>query len=745
MRKILSIVGLFGLLLSVSFAVVGCKEDSADHGLLPAEDRFVSDLAVPLEMDIYTGMELPLKGEGFEQNDAVVLQGDVEYRPEVVSLTSDRITLRMPEMESGLYSFVLTREGESQVLGRSDISVVQVINASVPDPLNTYWDADFTVEGENFKAGDRLSIVQNGTEMETVVKEITFTSLTAVMPSEAESGEALLRLYRGSVSQDLCTTTLKLGFNAEIPDKSGANIKGCVFCERKGVAGVHVSDGEVITTTDENGFYWLESTKKNGLVFVIQPAGYEVPVDKAIPQFWSKCTEAPATVEQHDFELKKVDNDAFTLLVATDMHLANRNNPLDKEQFRNGFMAEIKAGYVGSPQNVYMLNLGDFAWDLYWYSNKWDLTNCKDEIKELDFHFWSVMGNHDNDPYCANDFAAEQAYRDNLGPVYYSFNIGKVHVIMLDDTVYTNAGGAQGTVGNREYERRVTDEQIAWLKEDLKYVDKSTPIIVGMHCPVWNYRWSGTATTVGIAFRNSTDVSKLVDCFAGYSEVNIVTGHTHVNRNVIEPSTGGSDFSKARIREHNIAAVCGTWWWSYRYSQLNICCDGTPAGYKIFSVNGNDIKWQYKGMGVGLDRQFASYDMNNVLKYWNEDPDPQKFFTISGAQARKNDYADVQANDIFINVWDYEPGWTIKVTENGQELAVRQVWKYDPLHAKAYDIPRGVSEGTGTHNFQTEYTPHMFAVTASSENSTVNITVTDNFGRSFNETMTRPKAFTLAY
>ncbi|MFR6634663.1 MAG: metallophosphoesterase N-terminal domain-containing protein [Alistipes onderdonkii] len=163
-----------------------------------------------------------------------------------------------------------------------------------------------------------------------------------------------------------------------------------------------------MTKTDANGFYWLNSEKRNELAFVILPAGYDVPTVKAMPQFWQPCTLDANTVEQLDFQLLRADNDSHTMLVATDMHLANRNTPKDYVQFADGFVKELTSAYnSAAPGKVYCLNLGDFSWDGYWYDNKWALPECKQTVEDFNFQMWSVMGNHDNDPYVASDFGAE--------------------------------------------------------------------------------------------------------------------------------------------------------------------------------------------------------------------------------------------------------------------------------------------------------------------------------------------------
>ena len=66
--------------------------------------------------------------------------------------------------------------------------------------------------------------------------------------------------------------------------------------------------------------------------------------------------------------------------------------------------------------------------------------------------------------------------------------------------------------------------------------------------------------------------------------------------------------------------------------------------------------------------------------------------------------------------------------------------QFFPLHTISYDAPRCVANG-GEMTFPSGYTPHMFAVTASSATSTLEIRVTDRFGNTYTETMKRPKTF----
>lgn len=728
MNKIFPLLtGLFLLFAPVGMS--GC--DDSDKEVVN-DGRMISNVVIPTSMTVFRGMDITVDGQGFRTGDAVSLRDGNDLPAATEVLSESAISFAIPEgvTDQGIYKVVLTRGSEYQVLGASKLTVQLAMDVELPGAINTSWGKSVTIKGRGFQSTDKLTLIQGGGNSEIAVSAADETSLTFTVPDTAADGPCEFILHRGDEEQSLGSAQLYLTYSGDIPDKDGATVKGIVLCQGKGVPGVLVSDGDLITETDANGHYWLESKKRNSLVFIILPAGYDVLTREAIPQFWHPCTLDASTLEQLDFQLLKSENDAHTMLVSTDMHLANRNTPTDYVQFANGFISELTSTYNNAPGKVYMLNLGDFSWDGYWYTNKWALPECKTTIKDLGFQMWSVMGNHDNDPYIASDFGAEAPYRQNLGPVYYAMNIGKIHYIMLDNTEYINTGGSQGTVGSRNYNRRFSAEQLAWLREELKHVDKSTPIVVGCHCPLYSYN-SGLG--VSIALQSSADVDNILGCFDGFSSVTFLTGHTHINRNIQSPKY-------ANVHEHNIAAVCGTWWWTQQYGKNNLCKDGSPAGYKIFTVSGTDMKWQYKSVGLPLERQFTTYDMNVVNNHMNTDADAVAAFT-SGKIPSRSYFTATGENVVFINVWDYEPGWKIEVKENGKELDCKQIWKYDPMHAISYDIPRAKTT-TPTADFLTGGCPHMFTVTASSATSSLDITVTDRFNNSYTETMTRPKAFT---
>ena len=158
----------------------------------------------------------------------------------------------------------------------------------------------------------------------------------------------------------------------------------------------------------------------------------------------------------------------------------------------------------------------------------------------------------------------------------------------------------------------------------------------------------------------------------------------------------------------------------------------------VFDNDKTDITWRYKAMKYDFSKQFRSYDFNTVKEYFDNNEMVPAFFNRYPHRER---YNDLNENMVLINIWNWDPNWNIKVTENGTELPVTQHHIEDPLHTVSYDIPRTYKNGEITRSFRTIKTHHIFSVQASGPDSTLEITVTDPFGNISKETMTRPKAF----
>lgn len=611
--------------------------------------------------------------------------------------------------------------------------------------------------GNGFQDGDKVQLTSSdGTK--TLDISIENGKVSFVLPDDFKEGYYKFTLVRGNATKTIGYALVEFGSSIEIPDKEGMNIKGMVVAEDEtGIPGVCVSDGIEVVKTDENGFYYIESKKKTGFVFVVVPGGYEVETDMCLPQFYKRLSSKnTGIIERADFTLKPVDNTNYTLIAATDLHLANRTSNNEKGQFEGGFMADVKQiiqDRKGNSKNTYCVTMGDLTWDIYWYDNKYALPEYQQQLGNLGCPIFNVMGNHDydmlgktlvpgnngyseTDPYMnESDWVSATSWRNNMGPTYYSFNIGGVHFLSLDDMICKN----QGTSGSRSTATTVDADQMAWIAKDLSFVDKSTPVFVMMHIP-----HKSEPSILNVAANRMTNANEFKALFSGYKEVHILDGHTHYGFNVVDNSGGNLWY------EHTTPAVCGTWWWTGRpgYSTNNIAPDGAPGGFGVYEIEGKNVTWKYKGAGKDIDYQFRTYDLNTTVlsteTYLSKASTSLKN-TWKNSTTYAYHYQSAKENKILINIWNWDPDWSISVKEgtggSATDLSPTRVQRTDPLQLISYPALR-MNEGT-TPTFDSRNSTHFFEVQANTAQDPITITVTDRFGNVYTETMTRPKYMSL--
>lgn len=599
-----------------------------------------------------------------------------------------------------------------------------ISGVEIPSSISVEYGQDYTfsVKGKGPAKGDKITFAEVGKPSNTVtvdVKSATNDSFTITIPEELDELEYSMKVTRGDVSFNL-TSSVKVTIIIKLPKNpsSSSSVYGLVLGGKKGLEGVSVSDGYEVVVTDKDGFYEFSSEKQNGYVFVSLPSGYTVEADGVVPLIWKKTAKAASEAERIDFTLvPDGDQTNHTMLVFGDMHLANRTN--DRTQFAS-FTREINDYLTAHKgEKVYALTLGDMTWDLYWYSNNYTFKEYLADISAIKgLKVFHTIGNHDHDMNAIGDWDTVVKYKDMLGPNYYSFNIGDVHYIVLDDIQCTNATPSKTDGSVRQYVETVVPDDLNWLMKDLKTVSKDTPIVVSMHAPVFTQTGS----------YNLKNSEALIGYFKGYSNVRFVTGHSHKIWNI----------DSGNIHENNSGAVCAAWWWAGNYhSKLNIAQDGAPGGYRVMDVRSKTINSYFKGTGRGDDYQFRTYDRNSI----NIDSESSSKFNDALTKYGAYNTAS-KANQVLINVWDYNSDWTISVTEDGKPLSVVNSTLYDPLYMIAYCRDR-FANGAESLTFPPFKTNHFFYVIASSPNSTLEITVTDDEGRTYKETMKRPKAFNL--
>lgn len=525
-----------------------------------------------------------------------------------------------------------------------------------------------------------------------------------------------------------------------IPDKDGMTIKGVVYCGDEPVQGAQVSDGVNVTLTDENGWYYLASAKECGHVFVCNPKGYKYLRKAKYPEFYKTVdTERPSAVEQADFELERDEATDHTILFLADIQMCGRNE--DIRQYEENAVGDINTSISNARKqgkDVYVITLGDQSYNTYWHSYNIGIPEIHESMNLLDPDaIFNCMGNHDNNPKIAGDWAASADYREQWGPTYYSFNIGEIHYVVLDNIEFTNAEC------KNTFECNITTSVIKWLRKDLANVSKDTPIVVCMHAPLF-YRPQCSKPNVPDPTKYRYNYgSQFYNSVKGFKDVRVFTGHAHTNYTV----------SYLNMTEYNVGAIGGNLWWTgYFVNGNSVCTDGSPGGYRVLDTSGKELKTYYKCIGFDNGYQFRCYDLNNchitASRFAPSYKNPADIDTwlANGYGFDSSDYNSDGTpkipNRVLINVFAYDTNWKVEVLEDGKPLEVSRISGYDPFSMISDGCQRFEKTGHNNSGNPTQNS-HLFLVTAKYATSPLSIKVTDQYGSVYTQVMERPKGFSI--
>ena len=444
-------------------------------------------------------------------------------------------------------------------------------------------------------------------------------------------------------------------------------IQGRVTCAGKAVAGVVVTNGIHCTRTDQSGYYQLSWSEGSKYVYISTPSGYLTDRDTTIPRYYEELEQGKT--KGYNFILKKnpKGDDKHVFFVQADIQVTSEK---DLDTY-NSVVTDCKQLIKeNADKDIFGVDCGDIVGDsplLY--------PSYIKKASPIDVPIYRVIGNHDMDYYGRSFETSYHTFEHYFGPQHYSFNKGKAHYVVIDNNYY---------IGREFYYLGYVDEKtFRWMEEDLKYTPKGSLVFVIMHMPT---RLTEKELTFKYDYNMIADqtvnAEALHKFFKDY-DTHFITGHMHYNLNIC--------FSDSMM-EHNVAAVCGTWW------QSDICLDGTPRGYGVFEVDGSNVKWYYKSSGYSKDYQMRVYPV--------------------GASKE-------QPNDIIANVWNYDKKWKVEWIENGKVMG-------EMTHFTGYD-PSAEAFCSDTTKVKYDWisptpTEHLFKATPRDANATIQVKVTDRFG-----------------
>lgn len=429
-----------------------------------------------------------------------------------------------------------------------------------------------------------------------------------------------------------------------------------------GIAGVLVSDGLNVVKTNDAGRYTLplptaEEESRGFAVFVTKPAAFDVPVDENnVPQFYyiHKPEGSPPNVRGESFR--------FGGLAPTGPLPQQIHFPMVHTGYTARFKVAIsgdtqpysntEVGYVRDTIARELATMDDLAAVIVEGDVMGDDLSLYPRFKQVlsvaGAPQYYVPGNHDLDFDAPSDDHSFDTFRREWGPEYYSFDIGEVHFIVLDDVKYPcldedNADGLHGgcdddILNGATYNGVITERQIEWIKNDLAHVPTDKLVVLNKHIPIYSFIDQNIARQM---VDNVADLYLAVGCrrisksLFGDCERPLLalSGHTHTNEQ-IRPgevfegwettlNEGGvfESGGPAPFAQIIAGAACGSWWSGdfnasavpESYQRL-----GAPRGYFILEFNGNTYKDVFKATGQAAAKQMSLSLQTPEFNAWYE-------------------------------------------------------------------------------------------------------------------------------
>lgn len=443
--------------------------------------------------------------------------------------------------------------------------------------------------------------------------------------------------------------------------------KGSVSCQGQGIPGVAVTDGIRTTTTDARGRFSLPVDDNARFVYISTPAGYSSPTQEQVVKFYIPIDQARKT---YDFALTRAANDQTRhgFVVAADPQL------FEEREFELLATAaeDIRATVEAEGVPFHGICVGDLISKDHTFYPRYNQVMATTGLA------WrNAMGNHDMKIWGRSHETSVGPFEAMYGPSYYSYNVGQIHYIVLNDNFF---------IGRDWFYIGYLDErQLRWIESDLHHLAAGSTVVVALHIPTTYKDKDTTPFSYEKSERSLCNHKALYSLLEPYN-AHIVSGHMHTTTN--------SELGEG-LYEHNLAALSGAWW------QGAICTDGTPAGYGVFLADGEQISWYYKSTGHPKEHQIKIYDQR----------DDEAF-----------------AGRIVANVWDSDSAWRIEMrADGGQAVAMEPFRATDPEARALYADPSKL-----VHKWITLVpSDHYRIATPPAHAKHIEVTATDRFGNTY--------------
>lgn len=507
-------------------------------------------------------------------------------------------------------------------------------------------------------------------------------------------------------------------------------ITGTVTCNGKGVEGVVVTDGVNMTKTNAKGVYTLPTKVKDPhcqFVHISIPSGYEVERVGNAPQFF-KRVDPKAKKQSFDFKLTKVDQSVYSVLAMADHHLtdvyAKRADHRGTSKYKNEVVPFMREYAAGCKHPVYMVALGDMTQTGSrpgWKGRKGGYS-FSDYLKDtdVDFPIFNAVGNHDHNHApkgsVFNDETVYQSRADfqrEVGPDYYSFNIGREHYVVVDNTfvITKDSGPTTDPNATKGYWYRLDTYQHNWLAQDIAALDKTKVdrIVIIAHCGLFGY--SGK--------KMQMDLEQMLDNFKGY-EVLALIGHHHSDHTIYK-----KDWNGKPLYQFYHPSAAGTAWYSYDN------CEGTPAAIVDYTFQNGKFTRTYVPYGDNKGLKYRVYDNRNYKWAY---PITERTGTKRTRSAEAAEATPEDKPAVLVNFWG---AYTCKFTEStgGKGKAVKRCYDlnfrdwYWNAYAKSQAEELPVGQRLYKAGWQTpKRSYHVWRYVPADPNATIKVVAKDVLG-----------------
>jgi hypothetical protein len=505
---------------------------------------------------------------------------------------------------------------------------------------------------------------------------VTVAKLSTVSFPMIASNQDRRRFLRYSLAAAASPLWLPWAEAAGLAEARTVRVRGRVRAGHRGLPGVAISDGVSVSVTDRDGHFELAAAP-DAFIRCSIPGDHEIATSPAGTARLYQPVAASSDKSDKDvsmlFELQPRRDSAeqHQFLVLADPQTQTR---AETGYFNDETVPDVQAllkSRAGVP--TFGVGCGDMMWD--------DLSlypEYERGVTAMGVPFFQVIGNHDLDLLARSDEGSCRTFLDRFGPTYYSFNVGAIHYVVLDDVMWHGTG----------YIGYIDERQLKWLEADLSQVERGRTVVVFTHIPLLctqHRRLKQSTPSVSQVVTNRLAIYRLLE---GY-KAHVMTGHTHENEHVFEQG----------VHEHIHGAVCGAWWTG------PVCFDGTPKGYGVYDVRGEELRWHYKSTGQPSTHQMRIY--------------------APGSDPR-------QPGVLIANVWNWDPKWQVVWYEDGEQRPpLEQYTAQDPMSVGLYGGP---SLPAARQWIEPMTTAHLFRCTPASTAREVRIEATDPFGTRYSET-----------